>query len=111
MSVRLKWVNQIREEIVEPDRPIVDPHHHFWMESRWGRYLLDDLWADTESGHRIEKTVFLECGAEYCEDGPDAMSLSEKPSSSPTWPPGQKKGTARRFPPSSAMPTCTWERK
>lgn len=73
MSVRPKWVNQIREEIVEPDRLIVDPHHHFWMESRWGRYLLDDLWADTESGHRIEKTVFLECGAEYREDGPDAM--------------------------------------
>ena len=36
-----------------------------------GRYLLDDLWADTDCGHRVEKTVFLECRSEYREDGPE----------------------------------------
>ena len=25
-------------------------------------YLLEDLWEDTESGHRIVKTVFMEVG-------------------------------------------------
>lgn len=38
----------------------------------WGRmpYLLADLWADTGSGHRVTKTVFIECRASYREDGP-----------------------------------------
>ena len=63
------WLAQLEEEIIEAELRIVDPHHHFWKQSRWGRYLLDDLWADTESGHRVEKTVFLECHAEYYQDG------------------------------------------
>jgi predicted TIM-barrel fold metal-dependent hydrolase len=36
-------------------------------------YLLEDLWADTDSGHRVEKTVFVECKAEYREDGPEHL--------------------------------------
>ena len=61
----LAWLAQHDEEIVEPELRIVDPHHHFWKQSRFGRYLLDDLWADTGCGHRVEKTVFLECTAQY----------------------------------------------
>ncbi len=63
------WLAQLTEEIVDPDLPIVDPHHHFWKQSSWGPYMLEDLWADTESGHRIERTVFLECRSEYYESG------------------------------------------
>ena len=33
-------------------------------------YLLDELWSDTRSGHKIVKTVFVECGSEYLSDGP-----------------------------------------
>ena len=33
-------------------------------------YLLDDLHADTGSGHRIEATVFVECSWAYRTDGP-----------------------------------------
>ena len=59
------------EDILEPARPIIDPHHHLWATaSRWGRYLLEDLMADTGSGHNIEKTVFIDCGASYRTDGP-----------------------------------------
>ena len=65
------WLAQLEEEIIEPELRIVDPHHHFWKQSRWGPYLLDDLWSDTGSGHRVEKTVFLECHAEYYQDGPE----------------------------------------
>ena len=67
------WLDQVQEEIIEPDRRIVDPHHHMWRESGLPPFLLEDLWADTQSGHNIEKTVFMECGAEYKSDGPEHL--------------------------------------
>lgn len=67
------WLDQVKEEIVEPERRIVDPHHHLWDAPDRGAYLLEDLWADTESGHSIEKTVFVECRASYREDGPEHL--------------------------------------
>ena len=73
------------ETILEPDLPIVDPHHHLWdrrnvpapqgpehpfmtaiADAR--RYLLDELLADTGSGHKVIATVFVECGAFYKAD-------------------------------------------
>ena len=36
-------------------------------------YLLEDLWADTGSGHNIERTVFVECRASYRPDGPEEL--------------------------------------
>ena len=63
------WLDQVREEIVDPERPIVDPHHHMWPN----RYVLEDLWADTESGHNIVKTVFVECRSEYREESPEHL--------------------------------------
>ena len=48
------------EPILEPDLPIVDPHHHLWDRPGW-RYLLDELLADTNSGHNIVATVFVQC--------------------------------------------------
>ena len=66
---RAEWLETVREEIIEPERRIVDPHHHMWIESGLPRYLLEDLWRDTGSGHNIEKTVFMECGAEYRKGG------------------------------------------
>lgn len=79
------------EAIIDPALPIVDPHHHLWdwrarlphlppeshafdaILRQSPRYLLDELLADTGSGHNIVATVFLECGAFYRADGPDAM--------------------------------------
>ena len=63
------WLDQVAEEIVDPERPIVDAHHHMWRK----RYVLEDLWADTESGHNIEKTVFIECRSEYRAEGPEHL--------------------------------------
>ncbi|MBV7338940.1 amidohydrolase family protein [Chloroflexi bacterium TSY] len=73
MTMRREWLEQVTEEIIEPDRPIVDPHHHFWRQGSYGRYLLDDLWRDTGSGHRVLRTVFVECAAEYRIDGPTTL--------------------------------------
>ena len=72
------WLGQVEEEIVDPERRIVDPHHHLWRHGGLPAYVLEDLWADTSTGHNVEKTVFMECGAEYRRDGPEHLrSLGE----------------------------------
>ncbi len=67
-----EWLGQVTESIVEPERPICDPHHHLWDHPD-RRYLLDQLLADTESGHRIVSTVFVECGSMFRVDGPEQL--------------------------------------
>lgn len=79
------------EEILEPELPIVDPHHHLWDRRKIlaethddpaarhpfttvmhmsPRYLFDEFLADVRSGHRMVASVFLECRAMYKADGP-----------------------------------------
>ncbi|MFZ9128967.1 MAG: amidohydrolase family protein [Pseudomonadales bacterium] len=65
------WLARVTEDIIDPDQRIIDPHHHLWRRPGLD-YLLEDLWQDTGSGHRVEKTVFVECHAEYRVDGPAA---------------------------------------
>src|SRR6202046_4648054 len=60
------------EEIIEPELPICDPHHHLWDFPN-SRYLLPELLADLTSGHNVESTVFVECGSFYRASGPDPM--------------------------------------
>jgi len=67
-----QWLSQVVEDIVEPERPICDPHHHLWHRAG-SRYLLDELMADTTSGHNVVSTVFVECASMYRADGPEAM--------------------------------------
>jgi len=67
-----EWLDQVREPIIDPQREIVDPHHHLWQRPEW-TYVLDDLWQDTESGHNVVQTVFVECGASYRQDGPEHL--------------------------------------
>ena len=66
------WWAQRKEEILEPALEIVDPHHHLW-DRKEHRYLLDQLLADTGSGHNITQSVFIECGSMYRADGPAEM--------------------------------------
>lgn len=69
-----EWLALVTEDIVDPERPIIDTHHHLWKKaSMWGTYELEDLWADTSSGHNIEKTVFIDCHSSYREDGPNQL--------------------------------------
>ncbi|HJQ55611.1 MAG TPA: amidohydrolase family protein [Vineibacter sp.] len=67
-----EWLAKLREDALEPDLPIVDPHHHLW-ERPDHRYLLQDLLADTGSGHNVIATVFVECAAMYRAGGPQEM--------------------------------------
>ena len=66
------WLDLVTEDIVDPDRPICDPHHHLWDHPD-SRYLLDELLADVRSGHNVVSTVFVECGSMYRADGPEAL--------------------------------------
>ncbi len=68
-----QWLDQVQEEIIDPEREIVDPHHHLWRERRWFPYLLEDLWTDTGSGHSVKKTVFVQCRASYRTEGPEHL--------------------------------------
>jgi predicted TIM-barrel fold metal-dependent hydrolase len=60
------------EDILEPDLPIVDAHHHFW-DARGRRYMLEEWRADVCSGHKVEATVYIECQSMYRADGPVEM--------------------------------------
>ena len=71
---RAEWLAQVTEEIIDPDRKICDPHHHLWDHPN-NRYLLDELLADTGSGHNVVSTVFVECNSMYRAGGPDAMKV------------------------------------
>src|SRR5271155_5859846 len=64
----------ILEAVIEPDLPICDPHHHLW-DFPASRYLLPELLADLESGHKVESTVFVECGSFYRASGPEPMQF------------------------------------
>lgn len=84
------------EPIIEPDLPIVDPHHHLWFltpealtaiealgaeacrafpPAHGGavRYLFDELMADLTSGHNIRGTVFVDGHAMFRKSGPVAL--------------------------------------
>jgi hypothetical protein len=47
-------------DALEPGTMVaLDTHHHLWTER--GRYLVEELLADTGTGHNVEATVFIEC--------------------------------------------------
>ena len=65
------WLALTIEEPLEPDIEICDPHHHLWeIAGVYGRYELEDLRLDTDAGHNVVQTVFIDCGANYFTDGP-----------------------------------------
>jgi predicted TIM-barrel fold metal-dependent hydrolase len=69
-----EWLAQVDEEVLDPEQPIVDPHHHLWEPDGRFPYSLEDLHADTiGGGHRIERTVFVECHASYRPAGPEHL--------------------------------------
>src|SRR5438105_8631176 len=72
LPIRTAWLDRRKEPILEPELPIIDPHHHLWDRPGW-RYLLDDLLADTNSGHNIVATVFVQARAMHRATGPVDM--------------------------------------
>ena len=71
------WLGKLKEEILEPDLPIVDPHHHLWLRNGYS-YLMPELAVDLGSGHNVVATVFAECHSMYRRNGPEQeRSLGE----------------------------------
>ena len=69
---REDWLALRKEEIIDPARPIVDPHHHLW--DRGGqRYLVEEMAEDIASGHSIIATVYVDCRSMYRAHGPEAF--------------------------------------
>ena len=69
---REDWLALHSEAIIEPERPIIDPHHHLW--DRGGqRYLIEEMAADIASGHNIVATVYVDCRSMYRAKGPEAF--------------------------------------
>ncbi len=68
-----EWLDQVVEDVIDPDQRIVDPHHHLWPEGGALPYGLDALQSDTGAGHHVVATMFVECGAGYVTDGPDHL--------------------------------------
>lgn len=77
-------------DIIDPARPIIDPHHHLWdlrtvlarpqpdhpfarAVARSPLYLLPQLLGDFGAGHNIVASVFVECGAYYRAGAPAAL--------------------------------------
>jgi L-fuconolactonase len=78
------------EPILEPELPIIDPHHHLWfvpeavraamdpevnpyfhVRRARPRYLFDELLADLNTGHNVRATMFVECRSMYRTTGPE----------------------------------------
>jgi L-fuconolactonase len=72
IPVRQGWLDRCKEPILEPELPIIDPHHHLWDRPGW-RYLLDELLADTGTGHNIIATVFVQARAMVRATGPEEL--------------------------------------
>jgi predicted TIM-barrel fold metal-dependent hydrolase len=71
---RVDWLAQYSEEVIDPKRPIVDPHHHLW--DRGGqRYLIEEISSDIASGHNVIATVYVEARSMYRAGGPEEMRV------------------------------------
>ena len=83
------WHAQTREEALEPDLEIVDPHHHMWdyrqlmgfnllgiIKQQY--YLADELVDDiVGAGHNVTRTVYVEAHAFHSKDGPDPETTAK----------------------------------
>ncbi|MGI9326610.1 MAG: amidohydrolase family protein [Pseudomonadales bacterium] len=79
------WLSEERlEPVIEPELPIIDPHHHLWDIRSFANepytsfaqkvYLCEEIVSEiSESGHNVVQTVFAQCGAFYRAAGPEAM--------------------------------------
>jgi predicted TIM-barrel fold metal-dependent hydrolase len=78
LPIRPEWLALGAEPALDPTLEIIDPHHHLW-ERNGAPYHTAQIAADiAESGHRVVRTVFIECKARYRQGGdPLEASLGE----------------------------------
>ncbi len=75
LEVREPWLAQVVEEILDPERRIVDTHHHFFEAGEgFPFYDLSTFWTDTAT-HNVEQTVYVQCWEGYRKTGPEEMKV------------------------------------
>ena len=72
LSELTAWQAQPAEAVLDPERPIIDPHHHL-REGPSGRYHLPELAKDLAGGHNVLATVFVDSQSGYRTVGPELM--------------------------------------
>ena len=65
------WLAQVAEDPIDPQRPVIDPHHHLWPHPSV-RYNIEELARDM-AHHNIAKSVFMECGAAWDKQAPQHL--------------------------------------
>ena len=63
------WQGAFSEDVIDPDLPIVDAHHHLQEDAR-GRYLFHESIADMASGHTFIATVHVQAKSMLRAEGP-----------------------------------------
>ncbi len=69
-AVDESWLAQRVEPILEPEIPVIDPHHHLFVGGPLD-YPVATLLKDAQSGHNVVATVYSDGGnSNYRKDGP-----------------------------------------
>ncbi|PRD42462.1 amidohydrolase [Phyllobacterium phragmitis] len=70
--VRDDWLAKAREEIIAPEQPILDAHHHLWVRPQ-GRYAAAELQKDVSCGHDVRASIYVQCRTGYKTDVEPAL--------------------------------------
>ncbi len=70
--VRPAWLALKSEDVIDPDQPIFDCHHHLWDRPE-GLYGAEELAQDVADGHNILASLYVQCRTGYRQNGPDPM--------------------------------------
>lgn len=71
-GLRPAWLALRQEEILDPQLPIIDAHHHLW-EHPSAPYLADEMVEDLRSGHNVVATVYVQSDTGFRVGGPDHL--------------------------------------
>jgi predicted TIM-barrel fold metal-dependent hydrolase len=67
-DTRPEWFAQVSEAIIDPDRPIIDPHFHFFT-GRGHDFLAGEFLAMIGEGHNIRGAIHVEANADFFARG------------------------------------------
>ncbi len=70
---RPEWLARRVEDVIDPALPIVDAHHHLWVE-HGVPYLGPEITEDVGDGHAIGATVFIQANYNYRSDLPPHLA-------------------------------------
>ena len=67
--IRPSWLAQSDEDVLTPEQPILDAHHHLWDRPE-GTYKSSEFAEDCTSGHDVRASIYVQCTTGYRTHGP-----------------------------------------